>query len=382
MIRRLIQERIARMRSIGIREALTINAATRRRLIKSTVAGTVAWEAAALIHSPRPVLASLGAILVVQVTVRASLSRSIQLTVAVTVGLAGSLLLGHLVGVSWWSVGITILGGLIVGELLRLGPFSNQAALSALFALSLGSTYGYERMIDTAIGAGIGVLINALIAPPTYVQEASQTLRRIGDELGALLADISAGLSTPPDRGVVQRWLTRAREISDMVQGADATVSQGEESLRFNHRARAEYERLQRIGEARLAFEHAVTQIRGIVRSMLDMDAQLRDPGLAPVRAALADMMRELHVQVNTFGRLQQRPELSDERDKSVRAHDAAVTARDRVADSLRALPASYDGTSRLLASILVDGERLMRELDVRDGAHVGGVAPAPTTLS
>jgi hypothetical protein len=33
--------------------------------------------------------------------------------------------------------------------------------------------------------------------------------------------------------------------------------------------------------------------------------------------------------------------------------------------------------TSRLLAAILVDGERLMRELDVHDGAHLGGVAPA-----
>jgi len=52
---------------------------------------------------------------------------------------------------------------------------------------------------------------------------------------------------------MVQRWLTRAREIAHTVQAADSTVSTGEESLRFNHRARAEFERLQRIGEAQLA---------------------------------------------------------------------------------------------------------------------------------
>jgi hypothetical protein len=43
MIRRLLEERTARLRSIGPREALSIDSSTRRRLIKSTVAGTVAW---------------------------------------------------------------------------------------------------------------------------------------------------------------------------------------------------------------------------------------------------------------------------------------------------------------------------------------------------
>jgi hypothetical protein len=252
MIRSILEERTARLRSIGLCGAFTIDPTTWRRMLKSTVAGTVAWEAAALIHSPRPVLASLG----------------------------------------------------------------------------------------------------------------------------ALLADISAGLAESPDRGIVQRWLNRAREIADKVQAADATVSRGEESLRFNHRARAEFERLQRIGEAQLAFEHAVTQTRGMVRSMLDMDTELRDPGLAPVLAGLANLLRELHVQVTAFGRLQERPEMRDERDKSVAARRCALAARDRVAVALRALPTS-DRTTRLLTSILVDAERLIREVDVRDGAHVGGVVPA-----
>jgi hypothetical protein len=52
MIGRYLEERPARPRSIGLGDALSIHASTRRRLIKSTVAGTVAWEAAALLHSP------------------------------------------------------------------------------------------------------------------------------------------------------------------------------------------------------------------------------------------------------------------------------------------------------------------------------------------
>jgi len=369
-----LEQRVARLRSFGVRDALTIDEATLRRLVKSTVAGTLAWEAAALIHSPRPVLASLGAILVIQVTVRASFSRSIQLTVAVTIGLAGALLLGHVLGLHWWSVGVTIIAALIVGELLRLGPFSAQAAISALLALSLGGTYGYERMVDTAIGAGIGVLVNALIAPPTYVQEASQALRRVGEDLSVLLADVAAGLTSGPERGTVQRWLARAREISAAVRTAEATVSQGEESLRFNHRAAAEMDRLGRIGEARVALEHAVTQTRGMMRSVLDLHPVLGAADVAPVLAALSDLLHNASIQVATFGRLQQHPDLAADRDESERAHQAALAARDRAAGALRAMPPSPDGTARLLASIVVDGERLIREVDVRDGAHVSAV--------
>jgi len=368
------EQRLARLRALGVRQALTIEGATLRRLVKSTVAGTVAWEIAALINSPRPVLASLGAILVVQVTVRASLARSIQLTVAVTIGLAGSLVLGHLLGLHWWSIGLIILAGLIVGELLRLGPFSAQVALSALFALSLGSTYGYQRVVDTAIGAGIGVLVNALIAPPTYMREASQALRRVGDDLSALLADIAAGLAKSPDRSAVQRWLARAREIAEAVHAAEATVAQGEESLRFNPRAGAEMNHLERLGDARLAFEHAVNQTRGLVRSLLDLDPGLDAPELTPVLEALGDLLRGAGVQMGMFGRLQQQPDLAADREESQRAHEAALAARDRAATALRTMPPAT-GTGRLLASILVDGERLIREVDIRDGAHIAGVA-------
>jgi hypothetical protein len=369
-----LEQRLARLRAFGVREALTIEGATLRRIVKSTVAGTVAWEVAALINSPRPVLASLGAILVVQVTVRASLARSIQLTVAVTIGLGGALLLGHLLGLHWWSIGLITLAGLVVGELLRLGPFSPQAALSALFALSLGSAYGYQRMVDTAIGAGIGVLVNALIAPPTYVREASQALRRVGDDLGALLTDIAGGVAKAPDRGVVERWLARAREISDAVQAAEATVAQGEESLRFNPRASTEMDHLERLGDARLAFEHVVNQMRGMVRSLLELHTELGTSELTPVLEALGDLLRSASVQVRVFGRLQQRPDQAADRDESERAHEAALVARDRAAAALRTMPPAT-GTGRLLASILVDGERLIREVDIRDGAHTAGVA-------
>ena len=68
-----------------------------------------------------------------------------------------------------------------------------QAAISALLAFSLGSGYGLTRILDTVVGALIGVAVNALIAPPSYVAETARSRRRVGDDLGALLSDMGPG---------------------------------------------------------------------------------------------------------------------------------------------------------------------------------------------
>jgi anti-sigma factor RsiW len=111
-----------------------------------------------------------------------------------------------------------------------------------------------------------------------------------------------------------------------------------------------------------------------MVRSLLELYTELGTTELTPVLEALGDLLRSASVQVGAFGRLQQRPDQAADREESERAHEAALAARDRAAAALRTMPPAT-GTGRLLASILVDGERLIREVDIRDGAHTAGVA-------
>ena len=106
-----LEGRLAQLRRLGVRGVLEIEQDVLRRLLKTTLAATVAWAAADLLDSPRPALASLAAILVVQVTVRATLARSIQLTIGVTLGLIIAVGLGPLLGSHWWTVGLLVLGG-------------------------------------------------------------------------------------------------------------------------------------------------------------------------------------------------------------------------------------------------------------------------------
>ena len=426
------------MRQLGLRGVLRIEAPTLRRLVKATLAATLAWQAAAWLHSPRPALASLAAILVVQITVRATVARSIQLTIGVTAGLVLAVALGNLLGLHWWTIGFIVLGGLIVGELLRLGPLASQAAISALLAFSLGSSYGILRIVDTLVGAAIGVAVNVLVAPPSFVAETAATLRRVGADLGDLLVDIGDGLSDGLGPADPPRWLDRARGVADELHAASQALDQAEESVRFNPLARSADAQVKRLGEARLALEHASSQVRGIARALGDVvrprdvtidpaATGLRsgpdDPGAtdaAPTDAARSDTARSdtarsdtarsdtarsdtapsgtastdtaalsrlLHqlgtplsaagYAVAAFGRLQENPASRPTREDALRAGAAAAAGQAAVATTVADMShrsTLLPGHALLASSILVDLARVIREVDVEHGAHADAV--------
>ena len=138
-----------RLRGIGLRRWLTLEQDTLRQIAKTALAATLSWELAVrLLHSPLPALAALGAILTVQVTVKQTVSFGIQQVVGVTVGVGAAVLVVKALGVHAWSVGLVILGALVVGNLLRLGRQVNQVAISALLGLALGTAYGTARVVD------------------------------------------------------------------------------------------------------------------------------------------------------------------------------------------------------------------------------------------
>jgi uncharacterized membrane protein YgaE (UPF0421/DUF939 family) len=374
----------ARIHALGIRETLVIEREVFRRILKSTLAATLAWIVAEQIGSPRPALASLAAIIVLQITVRASLMRSIQLTVAVTLGLGAALSLGKLLGLHWWSIALVVLAGLIAGELFRLGPLSGQVSISAMLAISLGSGYGVERTLDTFVGAVIAVIVNALVAPPSHVSEASRTLRGIGEDLGALLTDLGTGLAKNPNSETIRRWLVRARDLAADSRAAIGTVKQGEESLQFNPRARGELAQLARLTEARRALDHSITQTRGIVRSLLDLPQPIADDAVRAVLTSIGSMLSESGRAAAAFGRLQETPSSTKDRELLEASARVALERAEEAAAALAALSAAGTATAqggssattgRLLASILVDAERLVHEVDIVSGAHRAAVS-------
>src|ERR1700729_268109 len=112
-------------------------------------------------HTPRPVLAPLTALLVAQVTLYQTIRSAVRRVAAVLVGVLVAVALSAVVGFTWWSLGITIVAGLALGYLLRLGDTILEVPISAMLILSVGSTEGPAaagRIVDTLVGAGAGLL--------------------------------------------------------------------------------------------------------------------------------------------------------------------------------------------------------------------------------
>jgi Aromatic acid exporter family member 1 len=363
-----------RLRAGGPREWLTLERDTVRLVVKITLAATLAWELSRLVlpHGT-PALAALGAILTVQVTIRSTVYRGLQQSVGVVLGVGGAVLLARLLGVHAWSVGLVILAALLLGRLLRLGTQSNQVAISALLVLALGADYGAARIWETLLGASVGVLLNLALSPPTYVEHAGRTLRGVGTDLGVLLSEIGDGLRGDWDARTARGWLDRAREITRAQQGALDAVDRAEESIHFNLRARDEAESVARLAEGARALEHVVSQVRGITRTLLELnrrDVTLSAPAAAAL-AAYAALLPLAGTAVAAFGRLQ--AETGGEAEL-LRAHAAATESRDAVERARRAVPTTEGPASRALAAVLVDTDRLLYEVDPVHGAHTAAV--------
>ncbi len=373
------------IRARGLRGWLTLERNTVRQVAKTALAATIAWELARVVlGSPVPALAALGAIITVQITVRQTVARGLQQVVGVVVGVGAAIMLARYLGVHAWSVALVILAALLLGRLLRLGPQANQVAISGLLVLSLGTGYGAARIWDTLLGAVIGVVVNMLIAPPTYVEAAAAALRGVGADLGLLLTEIGAALGRGGwDDRTARGWLDRARTLNRDQRDATAAVEQADESVQFNPRARAVAESVARLVEAALALEHATTQTGGIARTLLELS---QDGG--PARSVAADRALarygELLSVVGTvaagFGRLQSGSagdQAGVARAELVRAHAAGIANRNLVEQALADIPPTDALAGRTLAAVLVDADRLLHELDPDHGAHTAAVPPA-----
>ena len=91
------------------------------------------------------------------------------------------------------------------------------------------------RVVETLVGAVVGVLVNLLIAPPLYVQPASEAIVDLAHRMarGQRLADALRGKWS---RSTADVHLAAARALGAGVARADARLAQTEESARLNPR--------------------------------------------------------------------------------------------------------------------------------------------------
>ena len=116
-----------------------------------------------------PIFAPLAAMLTVQATVLKSVRTGLQRTAGVATGVVLAFVLSSALG-SLWSVGILVFVGLAgrASRSISASQGSTQIAVSALLVLVLSTgsnSYAIARVLDTLIGAAVGILVSLLVVP-------------------------------------------------------------------------------------------------------------------------------------------------------------------------------------------------------------------------
>ena len=285
--------------------------------VKTAVASGFSWFVTAnLLGNQIPVFAPLAAVLTVQVTIWQSVSRGLQRVAGVMVGVLVASAFAHVAGIHAWSIAVVIFVSLLLGRAMRLGTQGSiQVPISALLVLVLGATtggYGVDRVVDTAIGAACGILVNLAVFPRIHLGEANARVRSLAEGLGSLVRGVAAWVdraeaatgtspenpaptsplgdaaAAPPPEDP-DSLLVAARLLSDRVTAAARAVGNAEESWRWHPAGRRQRQAVENLHAAIPVLEMVERQVRGIARTAAEAGTRWDLP--PPAAAALTQLL-------------------------------------------------------------------------------------------
>lgn len=294
---RRVERRLTRRFTVPIRPSWL-------QLAKGAAAAILTWFVClAIFPEQLPLFGAIAALIVMQDNVDQSLTRGIERVVGVLVGVSVAIGAGALFGQQSWLFIAAIIVAMAVGWLLRMTPSSaNQIAISALLMIALGGLsldYGAERLIETAIGAAIGVTLNALIVAPVRTSSVHQAIVHLTQHSSSVLHRIADALDAPRDDAWLAEMLASARSLQDERRHVHDLLRQARESLRLNPRSRRYRDGLADDDELFQRLQPIVTQVIGMSRALTD----LYSPDLATDPSVIG-MVEELRRAAHDLERL------------------------------------------------------------------------------
>lgn len=349
--------------------------------VRSAGAATIAYVVA-LRFSPEaaPLTAPLTALLVVQVTLYSTLTTGIRRVNSVVAGVLVAIGFSVLVGLTWWSLGLLILASLAVGHLVRVSEFVPEVAISAMLVLGVtrvGDT-AWARILETLIGAVVGLGFNLLFAPPVWVGAAGESIEDLARRMRQLMLHIGeeAARRTPvaPVALAAER-LHEARRLDHDIVEVDAALRQAEDSLRLNPRVREGLLHRVVLRTGLDTLEICMVVLRVLARSLTDLAKERApEPLFEPeVGTTLEQLLAEVGDAVVSFAVL-----------VTTDVSHSAESAESRLASELTAATATRDELAQLLVeevqrdarrwqlhgAVLTEVNRLLDELDMEHRSH------------
>jgi uncharacterized membrane protein YccC len=346
-----------------------------------TGAAVLAFVAARLLF-PQTIdlTAPLTALLVVQASTVRTLRMGFVRVGAVLLGVLVAIALSTYFGLSWWTLGAVIAASLLLAKLLRLGDQLLEVPISAMLILGV-SSHGLAaetRVLNTLIGAAIGVAFSLLVPVAIPNTRARDAVRDVARAQGQLLDEVALTLSArSPSADEAESWLRTTEEIGVAVRRAAATVDEVEERRKLNPLAlvalhihpelRAALHRLDRCRTA----EHVLLIMVSRARTTIAEESPAAD-----LRGAFAVVLESLGAGLAAFAELISSDRVEAAEQALGRLHEVVGETRAMLTDlilvDVEARPGS--DTWMLQGSLLAAIDQILQQLDLE---HPEQTAPA-----
>ncbi len=341
--------------------------------LRATTAATIAYVAALhLTRNPAPLTAPLTALLVVQVTLYATIKTGVRRVNAVVVGVLIAIGFSALVGLTWWSLALIIVSALIVGHQVRVDEFVSEVAISAMLVLGVTqhASNAWERVLETIIGTVTGLFFNLVFAPPVWVETAGDSIQDLARRMRRLLLRLADQFDSSTALEDATARLKEARQLDNDIGEVDGSLRQAEDSLRFNPRVREG--RLHRVvlRTGLDTLEICAVVLRVIARTLADLAREREEQWLLDPRVSvavrellghIADALVSFAVLVTTH--TTEESATAEDRLRSELA--AATSTRDTTAQLLLELVQSNPEQWQLHGALLAEINRILDELDM-----------------
>jgi uncharacterized membrane protein YgaE (UPF0421/DUF939 family) len=273
------------------------------QVVKSTTAAVTAWFICVLIFPEQiPIFGAIAALITVQENVSQSLTRGIERVIGVVVGVTVALGAAIVFGATNWLFVVAIMVSITLGWLVKMSSGStNQVAITALLMIALGATslmQGFERIVETLIGAVIGFTMNALIVAPVKINPAREAINTLGYEASLGLEKLADALSEPRDRAWMHEMMLNARLLLAQRNRISLLKQKAYETLQFNPRAQRYRLQLEQDDRLLKRLDPIVNQIVGMTRALYDnYDADLiEDQGIQGLSVEMRKAAHDLRL--------------------------------------------------------------------------------------
>ena len=350
------------------------------RALRLSVAAIAAYLAAQRFSADaKPVTAALTALLIVQVTFFGTITETLRRIVSVLVGVGLAIGASLLVGLTWWSLALIVLVSILVGQVLRLGPHLLEVPISAMLILAAGGAgvNALDRVVETLIGAAVGLLVNVVVPQRPRVRSAGMAVERFADDIARLLDRVASALHDGPvSPEMAAAWLDDARGLGKRVEFVERELDEASESRRLNPRVVGMPDTTPDLRTGLQALEHTAIALRAVFRSLAEAPDAGRDEahpdgsGDDDLRDAISVLIADIATAVRDFGSL-----VRAEGDEFGEVHvaeledalEAAREARVRLTELLLVDPHEAVGLWQRRGSLLAGVERVLAELDAEE---------------